>query len=155
GLYDPHLTLLLQRYIDALEGKLRGFSPAAMGYLRFVGDVDPSSLPASPAATLDARASVQIVDVDPRSPARGQGQLAQLYWRKSDGVYWLRDTLAVGPALGAPLRPSTRYAIVVTRSARATDGSPVTPSADLEEVLDLRPPGARTRAVHDLFAPAI
>src|SRR5206468_2061389 len=98
--------------------------PAAMGYLRFTGDLDPASLPSSPAATLDAHASVQIVDVDPASPSRGQRQIAQTHWQKDDGVYWLKDTLAVGPALGTPLRPKTRYAIVVTRGARATDGSP-------------------------------
>src|SRR5438445_4877924 len=68
GLYDPHQTVLIRTYLDALKGVIKGFSPVAMGYLRFAGDVDPASLPATPTATLDAHASVQLVDVDPASP---------------------------------------------------------------------------------------
>ena len=155
GLYDPHQNLVIKAYVDALEGRIAGFSPAAMGYMRFTADIDASTLPASPNETLDPEASVQIVDVDETSPARGSRHLAQVYWRKDDGVYWLASTLAVGPALGYPLRTRTRYAIVVTTRARATDGSAITPSPDLEEVLGTRTTTPHAQAAHDLYAPAL
>jgi len=59
------------------------------------------------------------------------------------------------PALGAPLRPKTRYAVVVTRAVRSLGGAPVAPSADLEEVLGTRAATPRTEAARVLFGPAL
>ncbi|MGH7293757.1 MAG: hypothetical protein ACRELB_02435, partial [Polyangiaceae bacterium] len=168
GFYNPHLTIILQQYIDAAcgtsggdgggaptSGFLDGFSPAAAGYVRFTGDIDPSTLPADPTGTTSASSSVQIVDVDPASPEHGQRRLLETFWRQADGVYWVHDTLAIQPALGYPLRPRTKYAIVVTNAVKAADGSAITPSPDLAEVLDLAPVEARVQAAHDLYAPAV
>jgi hypothetical protein len=155
GFYNPRLIPVLDTYIAESKGILNGFSPAALGYVRFTGDIDPTTLPADPPSTLDPAASVQIIDVDPSSPEHGQRKLAQTYWRQAAGVYWLADTLAVGPALGWPLRPSTKYAIVVTNKVKALDGSVITPSADLRAVLGLTKTTAANQAVHDLYAPAV
>ena len=155
GFYNPHQTIILDTYIKNTKGLLDGFSPASLGYFRFTGHIDPTTLPSSPPATLDTGASVQIVDVDPRSPERGKRKLAQTFWQKDEGVYWLKDTLAVGPALGWPLRPKTKYAIVITKKVLTEDGKALAPSSDLEEILGVRPPSARTQAAHDLFAPSI
>src|SRR5579883_1219461 len=124
GFYNPRLIPLLDQYIGDAKGLLKGFSPVASGYMRFTGDLDPSTLPANPQATLDAGASVQILDVDPASPEHGKRKLAQTYWRNDDGVYWFKDTLAVGPAFGWALREKTKYAIVVTNKVRTVDGKP-------------------------------
>ncbi len=153
GFYNPYGTTIIDSYVQATVGLLQGFSPVAAAYLRFTGDLDPSTLPATPQAGLDPHASVQLVDVDPGSPERGQRKLAQIFWRQADGVYWLHDTLAVMPALGYPLRPRTQYAVVVTSDVHDTMGHPVAPSSDLAEVLGT--PSARTKPVHDLFAPAV
>jgi len=59
------------------------------------------------------------------------------------------------PMVGRPLRTKTRYAVVVTSKIRALGGGAVGSSSDLEEVLERRPTTDRTRAVHDLFAPAV
>ena len=155
GFYNPYLTVLLDTYIQATQGILKGFSPVAFGYFRFTGDIDPTTLPASPQAALDPASSVQIIDVDPSSPEHGKRKLVQTFWQQPDGVYWVKDTLAVGPALGWPLRPSTHYAVVMTNKLLTTAGQPVLPSADLKEVLGVVTPSARTQAAHDLFAPAL
>lgn len=155
GFYNPHKTIILDTYIKDGKGLLKGFSPAAMGYLRFSAEIDTTLLPATPQASLDPASSVQLIDVDPASPERGKRKLLQTFWRKDEGVYWLPNTLAAGPALGWPLRPKTKYAIVVTKNLLAADGKPIVPSVDLEEVLGVKPPGAKTQAAHDLFAPAI
>jgi hypothetical protein len=155
GFYNPHLIPLLDQYLADAKGLLDGFSPAALGYMRFTGDIDESTLPASPQASLDPSSSVQLLDIDPKSPEHGQRKLLQTFWRKDDGVYWFKDTLAVGPALGYPLRAGTRYAIVVTTKVKAADGKPLLPSDDLRAVLGLSSVSPKTQAAHDLFAPAI
>lgn len=154
GFYNPRLTPILDDYVKSTVGLLDGFSPAAAIYLRFTGDLDPSTLPATPPDGLAADAAVQLVDVDPLSPERGHRKLTQLFFQAKDGVYWVSHTLAVMPALGYPLRPKTRYALVVTKKARDTSGNAVQPSSDLKEVLGTAP-SARTLATHDLFAPAL
>jgi hypothetical protein len=155
GFYNPFNTSLLTDYIQASAGLLKGFSPTASAYLRFTGDIDPTSLPADPPASVSSASSVQLVDVDPSSPEHGQRKLVATFWQQPDGVYWVKDTLAVQPALGYPLRPATRYALVVTSAVRAADGSAIHPSPDLSEVLGRAPTEPRVQAAHDLYAPAI
>jgi predicted esterase len=59
------------------------------------------------------------------------------------------------PILGRPLRPRTRYAVVVTNKLRARGGAAIVPSADLEEVLGARPASARTQKTREIYAPAL
>ena len=155
GFPNPSTLPLLAQYVTQTDGLVKGFSPAAAAALHFEGAIDPASLPADPPATLANDASVQIVDVDPASPEHGKRHLAQIHYQATEGVYWPASTLAVMPMLGRPLRTKTRYAVVVTSKVRAVGGGPVGTSADLEEVLDRKPVTERTRAVHDLFAPAV
>lgn len=155
GFPNPQGLPLLAQYVTAAGGLLKGFSTAAAAGLRFDGPLDPDSLPADPTASLANDSSVQIIDVDPASPEHGKRHLAQLHWQAEEAVYWPSNTLAVLPMLGRPLRPKTRYAVVVTNKVRTKAGAAVAPGADLEEVLDQKPVTDRTRAVHDLFAPAV
>ena len=155
GFYNPRLVPLLDQVLTQAEGLLDGFSPVATMYLRFTGDIDASALPVDPPRSLLPSSTVQLIDVDPASPEHGKRRLIETFWQQTAGVYWLPDTLAVRPALGYPLLPKTRYALVVTRSLKATGGGAVTPSADLSEVLGLSPLEPRVRAAHDLYAPAL
>ncbi|MCI4370871.1 MAG: hypothetical protein L3J81_06045, partial [Thermoplasmata archaeon] len=77
------------------------------------------------------------------------------YWRQAVGDYWDPDTLVVGPALGYPLLPATKYAIVVTTGVKATSGAPIGPSPDLSAVLGLTPTNATNAPVQALFVPAL
>ena len=155
GFPNPSTLPLLAQYVTQTAGLLSGFSVAAATTLRFTGALDPASLPADPPASLLPASSVQIVDVDPASPERGKRHLAQVHLQGEAGVYWQANTLAVLPMLGRPLRPKTKYAVVVTNKVRTKSGEPVGTSPDLEEVLDRKPVSDRTRGVHDLFAPAV
>ncbi|MBX3219663.1 MAG: hypothetical protein KF795_04020 [Labilithrix sp.] len=157
GWPNPFQNVLIGEYIKSTEHLLDGFSPVAPAYLRFTGAIDPSSLPSDPPASATTDSSVQVIDVDPASPEKGQRRLVQTHWQKAvtDGSYWQPHTLAVMPILGRPLRPKTRYAIVVTNKLRAEGGGAIAPSADLEEVLGARPASARTEKTKALFAPAL
>jgi hypothetical protein len=155
GVYNPFGEAIIDTYVQAVTGTVNGFSTAAYGYLRFATDLDPSTLPSSPTDTLSATSTVQLINVDPSSPEHDQRHLAQVYWRQAVGDYWQADTLVVGPALGYPLLPSTKYAIVVTTGVKSTSETAIGPSPDLSAVLGLTPTNAANKPVHDLFAPAL
>ena len=155
GYYNPRQMPLLRDYIDAMSGVLDGFSPAAAGFLRFSGPLDPATLPDSPLLTLSPFSAVQLVDVDPASPERGARHPVAVEWREQAGVYWLPNTLAFMPSLGFPLRPRTRYALAVTDAVRSADGGVVAPSDDLRQALGLDAADARTAPARDALAPAV
>jgi hypothetical protein len=147
GYPNPRLKPILKEYIESVKGILDGFSPVAAGYLRFTVPLDADSLPATPLDALEADASVQLIDIDPSSPEHGQRRPVTVYFRRDEGAYWQKNTLAFMPTLGFPLLPHTRYALVVTDRVRAADGGRVTASEDLAEVLDRKPAeGAKVSA---------
>ncbi len=156
GMHNPNANVLVNDYIGSTKTVgLKGFSPVGAAYFRFTGSIDPTTLPADPKSALDASASVQILDIDPMSPEHGKRRLLETYWRQTEGIYWLSNTLAVAPAFGYPLRPNTRYATLVTRAVKAGDGTAIRPSADLNEVLGASGASDRTKTAHDLFASAL
>lgn len=155
GYYNPRSVALIRAYLEAMVGQLDGFSPVGAGYLRFTGPIDPSTLPVDPLASLDESASVQLVDVDEASPERGTRKLVTLHWREEEGAYWRPNTLAFMPTMGYPLRPSTRYALVVTDALRASDGSDVGVAAELRQVLGLASAGSATQPLQQDWAPAV
>ncbi len=155
GYPNPRQSVLIQQFIDVVGPVLDGFSPAATGYLRWSGPIDPATLPTTPVDSLGAGASVQLLDVDPASPESGTRRLVSVAWRESEGVYWQPRTLAFMPALGFPLRAKTRYALVVTDAIKAPGGRAVHPSADLAAVLGLSAGDDRTAGAKAALAPAL
>lgn len=157
GWPNPRANELVAEYVKTTDHLLDGFSPDTPIYLRFGGPIDPATLPNDPPASTASGSALQLVDVDPTSPERGQRRLVQTYWHETvtDGSYWQPNTLAVMPILGRPLRPKTRYALVATNKLRAKGGGAIAPSADLAQVLGLQPTEERTKAVHDAYAPAV
>lgn len=155
GFYDPFQSVLVRDYVAATKGLLNGFSPAAAIYMRFSDDVDPATLPKDPGAATDKSASLQLIDVDPASPDRGKRRPIETAFRAAQGVYIPKDTLAVLPMPGMPLRPKTRYALVATNALKATNQREFSPSADLAEVLGKTPASERTTAARAAFGPAL
>jgi predicted esterase len=155
GFYNPRHNPLLGAYVEFTRGLLDGFSPIAAGYLSFDRPLDPASLPATPADALAPDASVQLIDIDPSSPEYGARKLINVTFRAQDGQYVLANTLRFMPTLGFPLRPKTRYALIVTSAARGLDGGQAAPNGELRQVLGLEPAsGARVRFA-DEVAPAL
>jgi hypothetical protein len=145
---------LARSYVDALNGELQGFSPAGAAYFRFSGSIDPTSLPANPTASLGPDASVRIVDVDPASPEVGRAVPVTVQFRERSSRYWPAFTLAVAPAPGFPLRPTTRYAVIVTDALRGADRTPVRRDADLSAALSETPP-AELSSIARMYRPAL
>ncbi len=155
GFFDPFQSVLVRDYVAATKGLLNGFSPAAAIYMRFTDDVDPASLPKDPGAATEASASIQLVDVDPASPERGKRRPIETSFRAPVGVYIPKDTLAVLPMPGLPLRPKTRYALVATNALKTTSQKGFQPSADLAEVIGKTSPTERTARTRAAFGTAV
>ncbi|MBK7972796.1 MAG: hypothetical protein IPK07_05780 [Deltaproteobacteria bacterium] len=149
------VAFLLRRYV-ALADRARGAGPNSALFFAFDGPLDPASLPATPADSLDASASLQVVNVDPASP--GFGERLPLTWkfRAEAQAYGPANLLAILPRLGFPLRRATRYAAIVTREARGADGAPLGRPLALEELERGRVPnaGERGAAALALHGPA-
>jgi len=136
GMPNPRGAPLLKKYFEQLRGKVDGFSPNAAGYFSFEGPLDETSLPADEKASLDPSSSIQLIDIDDKSP--NVGKRHPIYWkfRAPIGDYYLTtNTLSWAPSLGHPMRARTRYAAVVTRSAKGPKGN-AAPNTELSSLLD-------------------
>ncbi len=155
GYYNPRAVPVIAEYIEAMTGVLDGFSPVGAGFLRFSGPIDVATLPADPSAALLPTSSVQLIDVDPGSPEFGQRKLVSLLFREPEGVYFRSNTLAFLPTPGFPLRPHTRYALIVSDAVHAKGGEPITPAKELRQVLGLEAGSPSTDAARAVFEPAL
>ncbi len=154
GFPNPQSSSLLAGYVTLVDGVVEGFSLAAAGYLRFTGAIDGGSLPRDPLAAREPASSVQLVDVDPVSAHRGERQLVTLALHPVADGYFGADTLAFQPTPGFPLRPGTRYALVVTDALRAREGA-VGACPELRQVLGLEPASGPVAALAEDWADAV
>ncbi|WP_437534689.1 hypothetical protein WME79_10900 [Sorangium sp. So ce726] len=155
GYHNPRRLRILDEYIREMDSVLDGFSPAAAGFLRFAGPIDVSSLPSTPALAMSPLGTVQLIDVDPGSPERGARRPISIHFRREAGVYWPANTLAIMPVMGFPLRPRTRYALVVTDAVRGEGGGAVEASPELREALGIGQASVTPDAVREALAPAV
>jgi dienelactone hydrolase len=110
--------------------EIDGFGASSPVFFPVRGGVDPTSLPADPAASVRDDASVFLVDVDPASPDAMTRIPAEVHWSPT------RNLLSVRPADGHPLHEGRAYAAVVTRSVRGADGLSLSPAPSFVTVRD-------------------
>jgi alpha-beta hydrolase superfamily lysophospholipase len=96
---------------------LDGFGTTSGVFFRVDGDLDPSSLPATPADSLAATSSVFMIDAGSASPDFGDKVPVEVHWDAA------RRLLVVRPWYGHALHEGRTYAAVVTSAVRAMDGS--------------------------------
>lgn len=153
GFPNPHDVATLTRYADAMSTRLDGFGTNGAAYFRFTGTVDTATLPADPRTSLEAGASVFLIDVDPESAERGRRHPAVTHYHEGATVHWRAHHLAVRPVYGLPLAGGRLYAAVITKKLRGSNG-PFERDADLDAILgsggDAAIVDARAR-----FAPAL
>jgi hypothetical protein len=128
---------------DALltdTGALDGWSPLAMIAIELSAQPDQSSLPMTPAASLDPLASVGLFDLTPGAGSYGHRVPFQLYCRDDELPGQDRaSTLVAFPSV--PLTPGGRYAFVVTRRALAAASRPFEASPFFASALAPAAPG--------------
>lgn len=112
GFPNPGAIPLIDSYFAFGEQQV-GWGTNSGVYLTLEGQVDASLLP-SPAESMQEGSAIQLVDVDPYSPYFGER--FPVRWHQADvgTAYQLPGMFVVAPLAGFPLRPATRYALLLT-----------------------------------------
>ncbi|MFO0680805.1 MAG: hypothetical protein U0234_02085 [Sandaracinus sp.] len=156
--FDNPRSALVDRYLEAIQARQVGFATNGAVYFRFSRRVDEATLPADLAASIDDRASVFLVDVDPDSPSLGVHLPIVLHYQQLSTLYWPDRTLALRTVDGVPLAGGRTYAAVVTSRVHATDGTPFERDADFQALVDGSAPAetiARYQPALDALAPVL
>jgi predicted esterase len=125
---------LVRDYLDAITLSQDGWSTMGSVYFRFSHDLDPATLPTSLEASVSAEANVFLVPLI-EGATRAERHPATIYFEPRQTQFWPGHTLAIRPADGFPLLPSTLYAAVVTNDVRTTGGATLGRDSDFEAVL--------------------
>jgi len=117
---------LVDMWLQAADRRLVGGWGVHQGAaVQLTGPIEPTSLPADGAATMEASSSVLMIDVDPASAERGRlfpiRPRALIDYTPFTPPYQLMAM----PVWGHPRRASTRYALIVTDGVTDTGGAPL------------------------------
>ncbi len=130
---------------------LDGFGVSSAVFFRLDGDIDPRSLPALPADSVQSSASVFLIDVESASPTALERVPVEVHWDAA------RRLLVVRPWYGHALHEGRTYAAVVTSAVRAVDGSPLQPMARFAAIRDAtsRPSDATDATAWTEYTPVL
>ncbi|MBI4954866.1 MAG: hypothetical protein HY908_22785 [Myxococcales bacterium] len=120
GLPNPDGNDLAARVIALLDG-VEGFAATAGVFFAAEVPLDPASLP-DLAGSVAAGAPLFLVGVEPAAPDFGVRYPVDVAFEADGGPFGAPNLLTALPLQGIPLRPGTRYALVVTTGVRAADG---------------------------------
>lgn len=118
----PTNALIVDTYRQAAQA-LDGFGKNSPAFFRFTDDLDPSTLPATPEASLADDASVYLIDLATRARVPS---VATFYADKTMTIG--PHHLAVRPYPGFPLDDATAYAVVITDRVHDIYGDPLAPA---------------------------
>ncbi len=133
---------LLNSYVKVIEEDAVGFSPETPIYIRFAGEYEAGDLnfPADAGATVFSSSPVQLLDVDPESPYRGERYPVEVTFNYEQDEYRPASLLQARP-VGAFLNEGTTYALIVTRNAAAGEyADDLVPNPVLKALLEGRSP---------------
>lgn len=115
GLPNPDRLSVVASVRRLLDASADGFGVSSTIYFRADGPLAAARLP-SLESTAEGDAEVFLLDVDPRSPARGEQVPLRVGIVSPGGALGAPELLALQPLQGWPLREDTLYAAVVLRS---------------------------------------
>ncbi|MBA3394925.1 MAG: hypothetical protein H0T89_19925 [Deltaproteobacteria bacterium] len=129
----PTNSLIADSYRVAAD-LLDGFALNPTVFARFDGPLDPASLP-DPAGSVDAKASVYLVDVDPDSPVRGERVPVLVRFRAEPTQTLLGNHLVIRAYPGFGLAEGRTYAAVITDRMRGEGGGSLHASITFDALL--------------------
>lgn len=138
GFPNTTSALLVDESIALVERDASGFSSTAAIYFTLDGPLDPG---------VEDGSNVFLVDVDDASPERGQKKPVHVHFDEDGGAFGAPHLLALVPIQGVPLRPKTRYAAVVLRSAVDAEGKKLGVPDSLRALIAGRTPAGMSDAV--------
>ena len=140
---------LFDAFRELLAGR-DGFCATCNVYFRIDGEVAADQLPADdPARQPSPTDAIVLADVDDASPERGRLFVLRVEWNAATGVLGLR------PERGIALHRARRYAAALTSELRASDGTPLAPSAVFRQARDGQTGDATVARVRASIAPAL
>jgi hypothetical protein len=127
---NPFGSASLEEFLGVFQ-TAPGYAASTTMYLHVDGGVDETTLPASPAASLEPEAGLFIVEVDGPFAGRRLPLETKVY---GEGTSFLPPgTVAATLLLGAV--PRGRFALVATSAVHRKDGMPLGPDDDLKTLL--------------------
>ncbi|MBK8172157.1 MAG: hypothetical protein IPK60_17690 [Sandaracinaceae bacterium] len=136
---------IIDRYLRASEEDLHGFSTNPRIFFRFSSRYNWDAV----------GGAITLVDITPSSPTYGQA--TGLSWLTQSGMltrYICPNWFAMQPPHGAPLRPGTTYAAIVSTSLVPADGGSFQTSPDFAAMMAATAPSdTALTAAYAAYAP--
>jgi hypothetical protein len=159
---NPTHNLLATSILGILAQDAGGFGLTSGIFFRLSTPIEASGLPTI-AGSVEAGSTVVLIGIDPGSPDYLVHYPVTTSFLADGGPYGAPNLLAVLPLQGVPLRPKTRYAVVVTQGLHDAAGHALgTPEAMAELAAGARPDGlgdagfaSYQAAIHALAAASI
>ncbi len=134
---NPEALDLLDQYIAYGLEVMRGYGLNGSVYFELGGPVDPETLPAPQVTLQDPKAPVQLVNVTPGHPRRGERMPLLFRFHAGDAdPYYRPNTLAMRPVFGFPLAEGATYCAIVTRGVKDAQGRHLSPAAGFPAAID-------------------
>lgn len=137
-------------WLDAADDLQTGFGLTSGVFMHFDGPLDPETIPTTDDDSLEASATVFLVDVDAQSPMKGSRIPVRCRFTQPVGSHHPANQLACVSPFGVLREPDTTYALVVTRGVKSVDGASVSTPSALKSLLD----GQDLEGVHGTVASA-
>jgi len=131
GFPNPTQSDTLDGYLDVVGKRTQAFSRNAAIYASFDRALDPSSLPESPRASVEAGASMFLIELQ-----SGKRIPIDARFDPRSTVYLPENHLSVLPPFGVSLAPGTTYALIGTTAIKGQDGAPITAPRSLVRALN-------------------
>ena len=141
----PTNAVIANTVREIAQRDLDGFGKNAVMFVRFSGELDPTSLPSAAGSVTDT-SSVYVIDVDAMSPERGKKSPVVATFHPEKTQTMGGNRLAIRPFPGFPLRDGTTYALVVTDRVNDANGNAVIRDGDFTTLMGT----AATGAIADL-----
>jgi hypothetical protein len=143
GFPNPQAIFLVDRVLEIVANDTDGFGISSGIFFRATAEIDPATLPEL-AASVEASSSIQLLGIDETSPDYLVRYPVRTHFAADPGPFGAPNLLSIIPLQGMPLRPKTRYAVVVTRGLRDTAGEPLGVSQSVEDLKNGKTPAGMT-----------
>jgi hypothetical protein len=148
GFPDPDGIQLVEEGRQLIKTDAHGFAASGGVFFTLSDAIDPSVLPAL-AATSVTGSSVALVGVTKTAPDYLRRYPVQLHFDPDGGPFGAPNLVTMLPLQGAPLRPKTTYAAVLTRELG------LTPSAEMAAIAAGTKPDAMPAAAFAEYSGAL
>jgi hypothetical protein len=149
GFPNPKLNPVVDGFLQTAE-QSSGFAVLPVVHMRFTGPL-AERLPSDVVAA-DPASPILLLDIDEKSPDRGQ-MLPVVAETLASDIYTPENVLAIAPRPGFVLRADTSYAALVLRGAKDADGADLVQNPVLTRLARRAPKGDAEKKADGVYAP--